>query len=347
MNSPLLAVMAAVYIVVFPILVRLACRAQRKMIVDKAAASKKYDPEDMPKSWYPTLKEHLGFAFKDKRPLKVGKKEGAGPANRIVLLIIWALGLAFFVLAPVVNWWFALVGLLLFLGALIFGIRSANKVVTTRNKIYKRMMDIARSKLGTPQKFANNPKAVITVTEWRDYVKPQEVRFVVPTTFGMESEEGFLRQFNQVFGSETAWVPKDDPEKGTSGWDYEEGLVVLRAVPPLPQKAPWNPHYIEDPRIAWSFFPLALGVENGVEVENPETGQVENVLGFDLSGLQSKVEGIKVAPKLGSAAPMVLIAGGTGSGKALEVDTPVVVVHMAPHKPELNEITQVEGLSHA
>ena len=60
---------------------------------------------------------------------------------------------------------------------------------------------------------------------------------------------------------------------------------------------------------------------------NPETGEIENVLGFDLSGEQGKVAkkaGYKMSPKI-TTSPMVFIGGGTGGGKSLTTDTIVSV----------------------
>lgn len=336
MDPIILAVLAAVYLLAFPLLVRLSCLLHRRTLIARAEERvrlRKIDPDRVPKPWWPKIKERIGFTFKDKRATKIGKKEGVGPQRRIVFFVLWLIGLALFVAAPLATWHFYLAGVVFFLFALGFGLRSPHDVIVTRERIYNRMFDIGRSKLSIPGKYEGNPKAVVTVVDWNEYIKPVEVRFMVPTTFGQEGEEGFLRQFNQVFGSETAWVPKDDPDKGTSGWNYEKGEVTLRAVPPLPQSANFSEHYITDPAIAWSFFPIALGVENGVELKNPETGEVENVLGFDFSGNQAKLGkkmGVKVTSKLASAAPMVLIGGGTGGGKSLAIDTPVYVYPQSP-----------------
>lgn len=184
------------------------------------------------------------------------------------------------------------------------------------------MFEIAQSKMGLSSEFSENPQQAIRVLEWADPLKPNKVQFDVPTTFGQEGEEGFLRQFNQVFGNETAWVPFDDAENGVPGWNYEEGTATFRAVPPLPTMAPWDEHYVIGEGVAWSFFPIALGVENGVALPNPQTGEVENVLGFDLSGEQTKIgkkAGLTVGPEI-TTSPMCL----TGDTKVVLADNSTI-----------------------
>ena len=84
-----------------------------------------------------------------------------------------------------------------------------------------------------------------------------------------------------------------------------------------------------DPHVPWSFFPMGLGVRDGLILENPETGEDEHVIGYDIfgTGLAMADAGeITMSPNQGKASPMAVIAGVTGSGKALPVDTPVLVL---------------------
>ena len=90
----------------------------------------------------------------------------------------------------------------------------------------------------------------------------------------------------------------------------------------------WDEHYIINENIAWSFFPLGLGVEGGVLLENPETGEMEHVLGLDLNGNQVKLakkKGLTIGNEL-VRSPQTLVGGQTGGGKALSLDTEILIL---------------------
>lgn len=292
-----------------------------KQIRSKKRNKRRSDVEKKPSLWS-KVKPSLQVTAKDKRDLTVGKK--TLPVKRLIpFYILYFIGLIFAVLGAVKIVFFG-VAIVIFFLTLLYGWYSGRDLVQKRERAIKRMVEIAQSTLGVGRDASND---VVSVLEWRELIYPQKIRFTVPTSFSEDGQAAFLRLFNQVFGSVSTFVAADEVNEETGevtpGWNYEEGFVTIRAVPPLPRLAPWDAHYIEDPGIAWSFFPLALGVEGGVELPNPETGEVEHVLGFDLSGLQAKVgskAGHRVGPEIVTS-PMVLIAGGTGGGKALSDET--------------------------
>lgn len=337
--------LALVYIIVMPILFRVVpALLHKKLVIERKTAKVKGNNraamKDIPKPLWPRWKEPIAFTMKDKRDLVLKKpKKGSGGEpktskiqNRQMFFMLWAGGLLVVIIgAFIVSVELILAGYVLFFVAMSFGINSAKSLLKARQAVYDRMFSIAKLKLGQSAEYTDNPRAVIEVLEWNDYVKPQKVELQVPDSFGADGEEGFMRQFNQIFGTETTWVPADDPETHAPGWNYEEGKVTIYAVPPLPQMAPWDEHYVLDPGVAWSFFPIALGVENGLEVPNPKTGLVENVLGFDFSGeagKAAKAAGYKISPTV-TTSPMAFVGGGTGGGKSLSVDTLVEVVRSA------------------
>lgn len=289
----------------------------QKHLSDNYHAKHKTRPKDLPKPLKPMVKERLKFSRKDNRP---------GPLkleNRIAAIVIWVLGFGVILASVFFNiWWLGFIAL--FINFLSFGYRmiTSKKIVDARNNVYKKMALIGSNFLGYDSDVVQNPTSEISILSWRDFVRPEEVIFQIPPTFGASREDAFLQQFNQIFGSVTAFVPKYDAENQIFGWDYENGKLTLKAVPPLPQKAPWSSHYVDNPAVAWSFFPIALGVSEGLELPNPETGETEYVLGFDVSGEQEKLAkqyGIKMSEKIVTA-PMTLVAGGTGGGKALPID---------------------------
>lgn len=314
-------ILASVYIIAMPIIFRLIAFLHKKLVTERAmqkAGNNKTLQNKIPQPIWRTWKERISFTMKDKRDAVLGKKQ-INLQNRQLFFIIWGAGLAIVALGAFLeNWKIYLPAYFIFFFAMGYGITASKDILQKREKMYKRMFEIAQSKLGMSAEYSENPQAVIRVLEWADPLKPNKVQFDVPTTFGQDGEEGFLRQFNQVFGNETSWVPFDDMENGTPGWNYEEGTATFRAVPPLPTMAPWDEHYVLGEGVAWSFFPIALGVENGVSLPNPETGEVENVLGFDLSGEQPKIgkkAGLAVGPEI-TTSPMCL----TGDTKVVLAD---------------------------
>jgi hypothetical protein len=318
-----------IYLALFPLLVYGIHHAHRRLFIvrPQQKKGKKNDTRGLPKPLWGRITEKLRFSFRDKRPFALGKIQ-LGIPIRFLFMGIYLLGFICS-LAGGFTKNFSLFGLafFLFLVWVAFGVMSARPLLRARRKVTDKMFEIAKSTLNQSAEYAENPSAVITVLEWRDGNRPVKVRFNIPTHFSAESEENFLRQFNQVFGSDTTWVPYVDEQAGAKGWDYEEGFVWLREMPPLPRSAPFSEHYVLDPSVAWSFFPVGLGVEHGMELVNPNTGVKENVLGFDLSGIQSEVSK-KMGTYLSDAittSPMVLVAGATGGGKSMNVDTELVI----------------------
>lgn len=332
-------ILSLLYIFGMPIIFRLIALLHKKMITERKIAkmgNTRTAKDNMPPTLWSVWKERLKFAAKDKRDVVLNKKKKKNKEpnsskiqNRQLVALIWLTGLLIVAGCAFTHQWkFIALGYVLFFFAMGFGIMSAKDVVETRKNILNRMFEIGQSKMSLSMEYKNNPGAVILVLEWADYIRPQRVKIQVPTNFSEESTESFLRQFNQIFGTEVTWVPFDDPETGTPGWNFAEGEAVFYAVPPLPKIAPWDEHYVLGEGVAWSFFPIALGVENGLELVNPKTGETENVLGFDFSGEQIKIgkeHGIKVGSEI-TTSPMVFIGGGTGGGKSLASNTLVRVI---------------------
>lgn len=318
MSSIILAIIG--YVIVCPLIFWGIGYAQKKLVVDKAIKKGNKNPKNIPEKIFPKWKEQISYTFKDKR---MNTRKGFESISRKNLFLgILIIGFVVSILGGFLGMiQIILIGYVLFFVAMIYGIISSKALLTARKNVYQRMFELTTI-LGQPRD--QNPKDIIRILEWdEDQIKPLKVEFDVPTTFSESGEENFQRQFNQIFGQLTTFVPHVDPDNDVYGWDYEKGKVTLKAVPPLPMMAPLDAHYFTDKSIAWSFFPIALGVENGVEMVNPKTKETEHVLGFDLSGDEkeaAKKAGVKLGPEI-TASPMVFIGGGTGGGKALSIDT--------------------------
>lgn len=331
-------IMVLLYVLVMPIVFRLIPFVHKKMVIEKKmekAGKNRQLQQNIPKPLWPVWNKHIKYTMKDKRNVQLGKpKKGAEPKTigiqrRQLFFALWALGLIIVIVGSLsMNIKLLLPGFLMFFITMMFGVKSSKAILKKHDEIYRKMFEIASARLNVSSEHAENPESVIKILEWSDPETPNKVQFDVPTTFNQSGEEAFMQQYNQVFGTENAWVPFDDPETKTPGWDYDKGLLTIKSVPPLPLMAPWDEHYITAPEVAWSYFPIALGTENGIELKNPKTGEIENVLGFDLSGEQvshGKKAGIKVGPEI-TTSPMAFVGGGTGGGKSLSIKTQVKVL---------------------
>lgn len=339
-------VSVGIYLLGLPLVLRLIGFLQLRFVVDKARERAlkmkkkgRTKPVKIPEEAWPRWSRRIRFAFvEDKRKLSLKKSSDAeatpgGPSRRMLIWILYLVGLAL-AAAPLVLEGFTLplIGYALFFVTVVTAIVSADFVIRTRDVVMQRMVDIARQKLTVK---ADTPThEVVTGLQWRDMIHPAKVTLHFPVTFSADGTEEFMRQFNQVFGLESAWVP-DVEDRSDPGWDFGTGKVKLKTVPPLPTSAPWDEHYVLAEGVSPDFFPLALGVENGLELPNPKTGKVENVLGIDLAGTQKEYAekaGLTVSDTL-SRTPMALVGGGTGGGKSLPVNTPVTLLEPGDYDP--------------
>lgn len=294
---------------------------------NRSRAAQKNAPDPL----WPRISKRIKYIFQDNRKFTLKRDPDAvmemgKPTNRMVLFIVYISGAVIAGLTESFGFWkIQIPSYLIAIFVTIVGMIKSGEVLKKRDEIYQKMLEIGRSTLNLPAD--SDSREVINVMKWHDTVKPEIVRFNVPATFNADGSERFLQQFNQTFGNESTFVPMIDKDKKIFGWEFDKGYVTIKENPPLPKRAEWSEKYVLDDRIAWSFFPLALGIENGVELIDPETGEKENVLGFDVSGLQvdlAKEKGLKIGEEI-TTSPMALIAGATGGGKALSVNTPILV----------------------
>lgn len=342
--------LAAGYIIGMPTLMALFLFAHNRLVTEKkierATLKKKKgtlkDSSKDPSNIVPlsvTTWERLNFLLKeDTRLLRSGSKKDdnqdgkdekvpeSGITNKQAFFGILTAGLIMFI-SPAfgATWWMLAAGGFTFYSAIGFASSTAKPIMEARKKAITKMVNIAKSKLGNTE---TNPSEIVTVLEWDQLVKPLRLTFTIPHTFNGEmGEDAFLRQFNQGFGQVRTFVPDNrDPQK--PGWDYDQDILTLYAVPPLPVIAPFSEHYVIGEAIAKSFIPIGLGIDGGLELPNPETGEIEHVIGFDLAGEQKALAdkyGIKVAENISGASPQGLVAGPTGGGKSLSIDTPVLI----------------------
>lgn len=308
-----------------------------KLVVKKHNMNLRAKDEPMASKWS-KMQPKIQFAMKDKRAVITKKDEQVDVdeepkkpliTRQIFLYILFGLG---FISTPALFMagmysYGLIVGLVLFYVALTYALNSPTKMMAQHEQFYNKMYKLVNSRLGVEEEWRDQPQKAIQVTKWgADFITPLRIKIRVPTTFDQSGEKSFLELFNQVYGQTRAWVARKDD--GSPGWDYEEGWVYMYAVPPLPQIAPFHERYVLSDGIAWSFFGVGLGSENGVKLLNEETGKYEHVLGFDVAGEQKDVgkeAGLEVGPEI-TTSPMILCAGGTGGGKSVALTEKVVIL---------------------
>lgn len=327
-------VIACVYLMGLPLFVYGITALHKNLLITRRERKLRRDADrkNLPKPLWPKFKKSMSFTMKkDTRPV--------GKLSISHKLMFWALYTIGFIVsvagAFASSWTTILIGISLFFVCIMFSLSTGGKLLKQRDKILERIFKTVDFKFMYGKEAAENPSSVINVVEWRNYIEPEKIEMEIPLSFNDDSRNEFMRHFNQHLSrmsteaEERTWVPADDHEKGISGWDYGGSKLTVRTVPPLPTKAMFHEDYILNDRCAWSFFPLGLGVEDGVAMKNPENPEEEqNVIGIDVSGEQGKLGskmGFYVSGKVGTS-PQILIGGGTGGGKALSVDTLVPVL---------------------
>lgn len=251
---------------------------------------------------------------------------------RIVFILIYLTGAIIAFVGGFNSNWMALpISFLAAYIAFIFSIITANKIVSERDVVLKRMLELKGSKMRFVNKdkgYIPTPASEFKVLEWNeDLITPTKMYLYMPTDFDILEVDGFLESFNLVFGGKGQWIA-DDTDEQYGGFDFNAGVAAIRTSTPLPQIAMWHERYLDPKDVHWSYFPLALGSENGVPVYNEELDIVEHVLGFAVNGGQeklSKKNGVVLGKEVTSS-PQVLIAGGTGGGKALATNTDVKII---------------------
>lgn len=223
---------------------------------------------------------------------------------------------------------------------------KAAEPLADRDKTLQRMLDLKRSKMGLINNKSNflNHEEEFVILSWYDSIKPgqenipkhkrktmpmpEKVRLFLPVTYDELNSPHFLDAWSLAFGDGGRWVA-DKTDKTNPGWNSTTGIATIIRQKPLPQLAKWHESYVLNPRVAWSFFPLAIGSENGIILEDAfNPGNQIHVLGYDVAGDQPSVSGkfgTPVGPEI-VAAPMALIAGDTGGGKSLSLDTEVITI---------------------
>lgn len=229
------------------------------------------------------------------------------------------------------NYNFLLIALAISYVNFIFSAISANGIVKKRDAVLKRMLELKGNKMRFINKDKGStptPFSEFRVLEWSEDLKtPVKMHLFMPTEFDILQVDSFLESFNLNFGGNGQWI-SDDTDKQYGGFDFNAGVAAIRVSSPLPKMAMWHERYLNSKDIHWSFFPLALGSENGVPVFNDELNRTEHVLGFAVNGGQeklSKKNGVVLGSEVTSS-PQILIAGGTGGGKSLASNTKVKVI---------------------
>lgn len=251
------------------------------------------------------MSKRIKFTMKDTRKKPI--------PFRLVFMLIYVTGAIVSVIGGLIGSWKMLIlSFAIAYIAFIFSIITANKIVSERDNVLKRMLELKAKKMRLVNRDKGtipNPASEFKVIEWdEDLVTPTKMYLYMPTDFDILEVDGFLESFNLIFGAKGQWIA-DDTDEQYGGFDFNAGVAAIRTSTPLPQIAMWHERYLNPKDIHWSYFPLALGSENGVPVYNEELKITEHVLGFAVNGGQeklSKKNGVVIGKEVTSS-PQVLI----------------------------------------
>ena len=323
-----LAILFIVLFLIIPYAILMAARAIKNsiktMLFGRRKSKTAIRDEQLREGFNDKTFKRIRFTMKDPRNTPI--------PFRLVFLIIYIIGA---VVAAVAGFnesgKLFFTSILIAYGAIVFAFVSANGIVTERDKVLARMVELKGSKMKLINKGKGKiatPESEFRILEWHeDLINPVKMHLYMPTDFDILSVDSFLESFNLIFGINGQWI-SDSNDKEYGGFDFSAGVAAIRVSGKLPAIAMWHERYLNHEDIHWSYFPLALGSENGVPVYNEELGKTEHVLGFAVNSGQeklSKKNGVHIGSEI-TAAPQILIAGGTGGGKALSSDTKVRIL---------------------
>lgn len=247
--------------------------------------------------------------------------------GKLIVLPFVLFGAALTAIFAIFELYLPAVGMIIiypFVGYIIFITRAKNDLAEL-DKLFERMMVLKRSCMGLATAKEDEPTfdTEFEVLEWdKNGLFPKRLRIMLPVTFDSLRSEEFLTRFNLAFGGDHAWAP-DIEDKDFPGWQFKKGVLTLKSDDPLPDKAMWSADWLNPEYCAWSFFPLAIGTQGGTMMPDPETGEEVHIIGTDFFGEQQKLakrNEFWCSQEI-LASPQVLIAGATGGGKSLAVDT--------------------------
>ena len=318
-----------IYLLSLPVLVKGSTFLLRKIMsrfISPAQQKQNMRNSEPKETYFMKAKPALSFL------LKLDNRKTIGIKNKVLIILIYVAGLLISAIAGFTG----ILPLLIVSIAFPFIAVSVARILyspirKSRETVLDKIYSLKRDRMGLKEKGVglqsiSPSNSEFEVLDWdEDFVSPTRIRLFIPTNFDPMGESAFLEQFNVYLSKGSAkWAPdRTDPDD--MGWNYNAGHVTIRRMPPLPKKAIWSEKYLLNDSMAWSFFPLALGVENGVKLYNEETGKDDYVLGFDVSGDERKIKDVQVGAEVVQA-PQILIAGGTGGGKSLSVDTIIPTV---------------------
>jgi hypothetical protein len=159
----------------------------------------------------------------------------------------------------------------------------APQVLSKRQQKLLRMLAVANATFHYGRGAEMDPWSHINVKKWETLVDPGETIIDFPPAWSASyaSQDAFETHFSQTVTEENTWTYK---------WDVAKGLVTMKPVGHIPNKAPY-PGSTNRP---WNEIPLGLGAEGEI------------------------IWDVSVAPHAG-------VFGKSGGGKDLSVNTQVII----------------------
>lgn len=197
---------------------------------------------------------------------------------------------------------------------LIASYLSPKWILEQKAAVRRKLTNGGTDKLKIPKEKA---EAAWTVLEWdkETGLEPTILTYKLEDSFSPGSEQALLQYLNAVLTNTRTYV-LDDTD-GKVPVDQKSGLLSIRAKPPMPTRASFNPYYIFAPGIESGVFAIGLGDSGGAQLPIEEGSEtMVTVIYVNVSGKGETYASKHGLTMIAPPTPMVLIMGPTGSGKA-------------------------------
>lgn len=348
-NYTVPTILVCIYLLILPtvsfILKRWDTSREYKVLL--ANKNLKKDSQQVYKPVRPVWKERLKYANSDKRhvafkihpliqkmmPKPDGEEEGKeGPQDtfelpqvqrRMVTLGAFLLGAITIFVAPLTPFPYPLISTsFVFLGIyVIVSLISPKWFLGERAKVSQKLTDAAEKKLKIPKDKA---PTCWTIISWDDEtnLEPTRITFDISSGFTEGTDQALLKNLNAVLTNTRTYVLDD--EDGKNPIDQKDGIFRVRAKPPMPRMATFDPYYIFAPGIESGAFAIGLGDSGGAQLPIKEGSEtMVQVIFVNVSGEAEKYASKHGLIMIAPPTPMVLIMGPTGSGKAQAITDPI------------------------
>lgn len=250
------------------------------------------------------------------------------------------------------TWQLLLTSLSLWALYIIISLTSPKWFLGERAKANEKLIVCCTDDLKIP---AEDARSHFVVNSWDEEtnLEPTNVTFTLPKTFPPKGgpEKAVLERMNATLTNTRTYILDESDGPGLDTKDFK---LKVRAKPPMPTIATFDPFYIFADGIEAGAFAIGFGDSGGAEITTPD-GKTNVVMYVNMSGKAESYARKYGLTMVAPATPMVLIMGPTGSGKAqaltdkilriqfwVVIDGVKTIVEGIPYDPDNPEAPQPE-----